>query len=219
MKTMKVFIAMSLLSLLMLSPSISFAQLTGIKYIGGTTPDYTNLENAINALNANGVGTGGVTFLIRDGTYNENDNLIILDVTATESNPVIFQPDADATVEINITITGDNSCGFKIHNSDYITFNGTPYGSYDDSRNMTINGIRNNEDDVFVLWIANGSDNITLENLIINSVSEATDTGWSTPVYCSTYEVPSPLVGMDSFTLSNCEVIGGSTYGVFMDGD
>ncbi|MBC8526716.1 MAG: PKD domain-containing protein, partial [Candidatus Cloacimonetes bacterium] len=85
---------------------------------------------------------------------------------------------------------------------------------------MTINGIRNNEDDVFVFWIANGSDNITLENMIINSVSDPLyDTGWSTPVYCSTYEVPSPLVGLDSFTLSNCEVIGGSTYGVFMDGE
>ncbi|MCK4358562.1 MAG: T9SS type A sorting domain-containing protein [Candidatus Cloacimonetes bacterium] len=218
MQKLKVSIGLTLLCFLMLS-NISFAQLTGIKYIGGTAPDYTNLENAINDLNSQGVGSGGVTFLIRSGTYAETDNLIILDVVTTESNPVVFQPDTDAIVEINITITGDNSCGFKIHNSDYISFNGTPYESIENSRNMTINGIRNNEDDIFVIWIANGSDHITLENLIINSISEATDTGWSTPVYCSTYEVPSPLVGMDSFTLSNCEVIGGSTYGVFMDGD
>ncbi len=203
----------------MLLPSISFAQLTGIKYIGGTSPDYATIESAIYDLNSEGVGEGGVTFLICDGTYTEDDNLIILDVDATETNPVIFQPDVGATVEINITITGDFSCAFKIHNSDYITFNGTAYGSRDDSRDMTINGIRNGSDDVFVFWIANGSDNITLENMIINSISEATDTGWSTPVYCSTYGVPSPVVGMDSFMLSNCEVIGGSTYGVYMDGE
>ncbi len=218
MKRMKVSIILILLCYLMLSNS-SFAQLSGIKYIGGTSPDYETIESAINDLNFQGVGSGGVTFLIRDGTYNENDNLIILDVVASAENPVVFRPDVGATVEINITITGDYSCAFKIHNSDYISFNGTPYGSDDDSRDMTINGIRNNADDVFVFWIANGSDHITLENMIINSVSEATDTGWSTPVYCSTYGVTSPSVGMDSFTLSNCEVIGGSTYGVFMDGE
>ncbi|MEA3474851.1 MAG: T9SS type A sorting domain-containing protein [Candidatus Cloacimonadota bacterium] len=219
MKRKNEFIGLTLLCLLILLPSLSFAQLTGIKYIGGTAPDYTTIESAINDLNFQGVGAGGVTFLIRDGIYNENDNLTILDVVATAENPVVFRPDVGATVEINITITGDFSYAFKIHNSDYITFNGTPYESIENSRNMTINGFRNNEDDVFVLWIANGSDHITLENLIINSISTTTNTGWSTPVYCSTYDVPSPSVGMDSFTLSNCEVIGGSTYGVFMDGE
>ncbi len=219
MKRKKVSVSLILLCLLMLLPAISFAQLSGIKYVGGTSPDYVSIESSVNDLNLQGVGDGGVTFLIRDGIYTENDNLTILDVTATESNPVVFRPDTNATVEINITIIGNYSYGLKIHNSDYITFNGTAYGSENNSRDMTINGIRNNENDVFVLWIANGSDNITLENLIVNSISEATDTGWSTPIYCSTYEVPSPLVGMDSFTLSNCEVIGGSTYGVYLDGD
>jgi len=127
MKRKNEFIAMSLLCLLMLFPSLSFAQLTGIKYIGGTAPDYTNLENAINDLNSQGVGTGGVTFLICDGIYNESDNLIILDVVATAENPVVFRPDVGATVEINITICGDYSSAIKIHNSDYISFNGTPY--------------------------------------------------------------------------------------------
>ncbi len=219
MKRKKEFIGLTLLCLLMLLPSLSHAQLTGIKYIGGTSPDYATIESAINDLNSQGVGTGGVTFLIRNGIYPENDNLTILDVAATESNPVIFQPDVGATVEINITITGDYSCGLKIHNSDYITFNGTAYNSEDGSRDMTINGYRNNDEDMFVFWLANGSDNITLENLIVNSISVATNTGWSTPVYCSTYGVTSPLVGIDSFTLSNCEVVGGSTYGVYMDGD
>ena len=47
---------------LMLLPSLSHAQLTGIKYIGGTSPDYTTIESAINDLNSQGVGTGGVNF-------------------------------------------------------------------------------------------------------------------------------------------------------------
>lgn len=208
-----------LLCLLMLLPSVLFGQLTGIKYIGGTAPDYTTIESAIDDLNSNGVGLGGVTFLIRDGTYTENDNLTILDVSASEFSPVIFQPDVGATVIINIDIVGDYSTGLRIHNSDHITINGSAYGSEDESRDMTINGYRNVTDDMFVFWLSNGSDNVTIKNLVINSISTAANTGWSTPVYCSTYGVTSPLVGMDSFTLSNCEVVGGSTYGVFMDGD
>ncbi|MCK4654841.1 MAG: hypothetical protein KAU01_10395, partial [Candidatus Cloacimonetes bacterium] len=83
MKTKRIFIVLSLLCFLMLLPSLSHAQLTGIKYIGGTSPDYVNLENAINDLNSQGVGADGVTFLIRDGIYTENENLMICDVAGT----------------------------------------------------------------------------------------------------------------------------------------
>jgi hypothetical protein len=112
----------------MLLPSLSFAQLTGIKYIGGTTPDYTTIESAINDLNSQGVGTGGVTFLIRNGIYTENENLMIYDIAGTNDNPIIFQPDVEANVEINITLTQTFNYGLRIHNSDYISFNGSPYG-------------------------------------------------------------------------------------------
>ena len=193
--------------------------LMGIKTIGGTSPDYPSIEEAINDLNAKGVGTGGVTFLIRDGIYNENDNLFILDVVGTLDNPVIFQPDTDADVTINIDMVDSFSTAFGIHNSDYITFSGIPYGATDNTlKNITINGTRNNDDDVFVFWLAKGSDNCTLTNLNINSISPASDTGWSTPVYVSNYGLSS-TVGIDAFTLSNCVITGGSTYGIFFDGE
>ncbi|OYD15407.1 hypothetical protein CH333_05785 [candidate division WOR-3 bacterium JGI_Cruoil_03_44_89] len=204
----------------MLLSSISFAQLTGIKYIGGTSPDYTTLEAAINDLNSQGVGEGGVTFLIRDGTYTENYNLIISGVTGTAENTVVFQPDVGATVEINITITANGNAGIRIHNSDYISFNGTPYGSDNEIRNMRINGWRvNDEDDIFTIWTSNGSDYCSLKNLIIFNEDNTDRTGYSMPVYFSTYGAGEPLVGMESDTLYNCELIGGSTFGVFMDGE
>jgi hypothetical protein len=197
----------------------AFPQLSGIKTIGGSSADYTSVEEAILDLNAQGVGTGGVTFLIRDGIYNENDNLDIVDVNSSVDNPVLFRPDTSAEVEINITISGNFSSAFRIHNSDFISFNGTALGGEDGERNMVVNGYRNENDDIFVFWLSNGSDHCTLENMTISSISSPEyNTGWSTPIYCSTYEVTAPEIGMDSFTLHNCEVIGASTWSVFMDG-
>ncbi len=208
------------LALAMLAPWPADAQLTGLKYIGGVSPDYATLEEAIADLNAQGVGSGGVTFLIRDGVYDENDNLVISDVAALPESPIVFRPDVDAVVEINVPITGDFSSAFRIHNSDHITFNGTPHEANEESRNMTVNGYRNADDDVFVFWLSNGSDHCSLENMIIRSISQPPyDSGWSTPVYCSTYQVTQPPVGMDSFGLANCEVVGGSSFGVFLDCD
>ena len=220
MKTMKIFVLLSLLCFLMLLPSVSFAQLTGIKYIGGTAPDYTTIESAINDLNSQGVGTGGVIFLIRDGIYTENENLMICDVTGTNDDPVIFRPDVDANVEINITLTQTFNYGFRIHNSDYISFNGTPYGNSDESRNMRINGWRSSDDiEVQTFWISNGSDHCSLKNMIIFNEDNTERTGWSMPVYFSTYNAGVPLIGMEADTLYNCEVIGGSTFGILIDGD
>ena len=199
--------------------SLVYAQLTGIKYIGGTDPDFQTLESAVDSLSDVGVGAGGVTFLIRDGVYEENDNLTILNVAASEENPVVFRPDEGASVEIDVDIVGDYSAAVMIHNSDYITFDGSAYNSAGTSRDMVINGYRNESDDVFVIWLANGSDHCQIKNMEINSIHPSVNTGWSTPIYCSTYGVAEPEVGMDNFTLKNCLVTGGSTYGVFMDGD
>ncbi len=220
MKTMRIFIVLSLLCFLILLPSLSHAQLTGIKYIGGTSPDYETIESAINDLNSQGVGAGGVTFLIRDGIYTQNENLMIYDVAGTNDNPVIFQPDIDANVEINITLTQTFNYGFRIHNSDYISFNGTPYGSSDESRNMRINGWRSSDDiEVQTIWISNGSDHCSIKNMIIFNEDNTDRTGWSMSVYFSTYNAGAPLIGMEAITLYNCEVIGGSTFGILMDGD
>lgn len=220
MKTKGKILALILLSITILFPVLIKAQLSGIYTIGGENTNYTTIEEAINDLTAQGVGDGGVNFLIRDGVYNENDHLTILDVAATESNPVVFQPDVDAEVEINIFLEGDFSYAFKIHNSDYITFSGIPYGSSSTTiQNITVNGTRNDDDDVFVFWYANGSDNCTLKNVNINSISPLVAIGWSTPVYCSTYEVPLPNAGIDAFTLTDCNLRGGSTFGLFMDGE
>ncbi|MEM6456037.1 MAG: hypothetical protein AAF772_13160 [Acidobacteriota bacterium] len=212
-------LAVTAFCLVLLAASGASAQLVGTRTIGGSTPDYATIEAAIDDLALQGVGAGGVTFLIRDGVYDENANLFITDLNSSASAPVVFRPDVDATVVINVDLVGDFSWGLRVHNSDHVTFSGLRPG---ETRgiHMTINGFRNADDDVFVIWISNGSDHVTLENLRVESFADpGQDTGFSTPVYLSTFSVPTPPIGMDDFTLRNAEIVGGSTFGVYLDSE
>ncbi len=99
--------------------------LTGIKTIDPVTGDYTTFAAAIAALNDAGVGSGGVTFNVTDGTtYTETP--LAINVTGTSSDPITFQQSGSGTKPI-INFTGSSSTsdyGFRLNGSDYITFNG-----------------------------------------------------------------------------------------------
>ena len=82
----------SLVLLLIMMYGSANAQLTGTKTIPGT---YASIKLAIDDLNTNGVGTGGVTFDIAPG-YTETIPMggLIIDITTnqpTSGNPVVFQ--------------------------------------------------------------------------------------------------------------------------------
>jgi hypothetical protein len=98
----------------------SKAQLTGVKTIPG---DYASITAAVTALNAGGVGAGGVTFNIAAG-YTETGNNTIT-ATGTAANPIIFQKSGAG---VNPTITAGVGAGWdaiiKLVGSDYITFDG-----------------------------------------------------------------------------------------------
>lgn len=75
-------------ALVLMSVCCTFAQLSGTKTIGGTSPDYSP----------------GATFTIRGGTYNE-DSLAMRTATAKASAPIVVKPATGATVTINVTPT------------------------------------------------------------------------------------------------------------------
>ncbi|MFW5706346.1 MAG: T9SS type A sorting domain-containing protein [Bacteroidota bacterium] len=195
-------------------------QLAGIKTIGGDDPDYATFESAISALNAQGVASDGVRFLVRSGVYNENPNLSITNVNTDGTGFVIFQPDEGAEVEVNFEIP-DFSWGFRIENSKNITFTGTPFNSTDhDLKAMTVNGNRINEDDqFFTVYISNGSESSGFSSMVITHEDNQDRIGFSLPVYISTYQVTTPPVGMRNLFVRDCLIVGGNTYGVFLDGD
>lgn len=95
------------------------APLTGTKTIGATGADYATFTAAINALNGAGVGTGGVTFNVADGTYNESPPAIT--VSGTAANQIKFQAVAGANPVVT-PAGGTGTFGFKLTAADYVTF-------------------------------------------------------------------------------------------------
>lgn len=102
----------------------SFAQLTGTKAIPG---DYATIKEAIDTLNAQGVGSGGVIFNVAAGHTETASNIVISIPTnpPTASNPVVFQK-SGAGVNPLITAAPGISPSFdgiiKFSGADYITF-------------------------------------------------------------------------------------------------
>ncbi|MCB0724344.1 MAG: T9SS type A sorting domain-containing protein [Ignavibacteriae bacterium] len=126
----------SLVLLLIMMYGNASAQLTGTKTIPGT---YASIKLAVDDLNANGVGTGGVTFNITPG-YTETIPMggLIIDIAAnlpTSGNPVVFQRNGAGTNPVIQTDTNGSgvlsSSGadwngdaiLKLVGTDYITIN------------------------------------------------------------------------------------------------
>ena len=130
MKTTKTVLALTLFLLMMVCNAN--AQLTGTKTIPGT---YASIKLAIDDLNANGVGTGGVTFDIAPG-YTETIPMggLIIDIAAnqpTSGNPVVFQRSGAGTnplIQTDINGSGVLSgIGFGLRNDAILLLVGTDY--------------------------------------------------------------------------------------------
>lgn len=101
---------------ILLSSFASAQELTGIKYIGGSSADYPGLVEAIQDLNANGVGTGGVTFIIAEGNYEGSAEIKSV---GSVNAPVIFES-ANANYE-SVRITSATAAPIKLNKASYIT--------------------------------------------------------------------------------------------------
>ncbi|MDK9698618.1 MAG: T9SS type A sorting domain-containing protein [bacterium] len=105
---------------------LAFGQLTGAKTINFAAPtagnNYQTFAAAITALNASGVGAGGVTFTVASGTYAEAA-LIITTQTGTAANPIKFVK-GSGTVTINSSASGVGSAAVRLFGARYVEFDG-----------------------------------------------------------------------------------------------
>jgi hypothetical protein len=124
----------------------AFAQMTGTKTIDNTLPtggnNYQSFTAAINDLNTQGVGAGGVIFNVIAGqVFTELPPTI--NATGTSANQIIFQKSgagADPVISgINGNIAGvyglNGDAVIRINGGDYLTFNGIDVR--DDPSNVT----------------------------------------------------------------------------------
>ena len=125
--------------------------LTGTKTIGGGG-DFATFTAAINALSINGVGAGGVTFNVAEGTYAENPPALTM--SGTEDDPIIFQAASGTRTNPVLTPTGGTGTyGFQLDGADWITFDGI-----DVDAPATV---------IYGYWLVNGAENNTIKNCTI----------------------------------------------------
>ncbi|HNY01363.1 MAG TPA: BNR-repeat neuraminidase N-terminal domain-containing protein, partial [Bacteroidales bacterium] len=108
--------------------TLPIVPMTGNWYIdpaGSGPTNFTSFTNAINYLNINGVGAGGVNFLVvANGTFIENCPTIT--ATGTSSNPITFVRNGTGANPVIVSGIGTGSADaiVTIKGGDYITFDG-----------------------------------------------------------------------------------------------
>jgi len=148
------------------------AQMTGAFTIGNIFQDYQSFTAALNDLNTYGVGAGGVTFYVRNGTYNEN---VVVNAipNASASNPVTFQK-LTGTVTISPPVTSGFDAGVKLNGCQYVTFDGINVTDNSNGTNYLEAGY----------WVTNasgsqGAQNNTIKNSTIRMrVSASSDANY-----------------------------------------
>lgn len=152
------------------------AQLTGTKNVPG---DYATVAAAVTDLNTQGVGAGGVTFIVADG-YTETapaGGFTITNPTGNGAgNPIVFRRATSVGTRPAFTANGTLVAGtltdaiFKIVGTDNLTIDG--FSLLENAANTTTTAASNNmtEFGVALLYATttNGSQNVTIQNCIID---------------------------------------------------
>ncbi|GAA3933945.1 hypothetical protein GCM10022406_18140 [Hymenobacter algoricola] len=146
-----------------LSPA-AHAQLAGPKTIdpSGTGPNnYATFSAAVAALNAGGVGAGGVTFRVKSGTvFAELPPAIT--ASGTAANPIIFRKDGPAAnPRLEGAGTGATDAGLTLDGADYVTLDGIDIN--DAAANTTAA-----QQLEYGLWLKGGATNNLVQNCTVD---------------------------------------------------
>jgi len=132
----------------------------GTYTIGGNNAHFSNINDATSYLSAGGVlGTGTLIFNINPGTYNEQ--VVIND--CSHQNNFVFQSSTGKASDVVIDATTNSSnWAIGINQLDNVAI-----------KNLTINVRKGTAAGANAIW-ANGSENLSLENLVINGETNPT---------------------------------------------
>ena len=155
--------------------------LTGIKTIKSSGGDYSSFASAIDDLNSNGVGTGGVTFNVDAGFTEIISSALSITATGTSANPIVFQKSGiGANPLITAYTTGTGTPGTAVQDgiwnlvgSDYITIDGIDLT--DNPANTTNPSTMEYGFGFFKASVTNGCQYNTIKNCVVtlNRVNNA----------------------------------------------
>ncbi len=159
----------------------------------GSAGNFPTFTAAINHLNINGVGTGGVNFHVAAETFAENPPPIT--ITGTAANPIVFQRAPGSPTNPLVTPTGGTGTfGFKLEGVSYVTF---------DRINVSASNL------IYGYWLTAGSTNNTIMNCAI------------TPTYVATtnygiYSLGAAGLPNSNNTFQGNIISGNPSYGIFV---
>lgn len=160
--------------------STAYSQLTGTINIPG---DYATITEAVDAINASGVGTGGVIFNVAANYKETITQTISLTATGTATNPIVFQKKPVTTGTNPLIMAYANGTGtpatavqdgiWRLVGSDYVTIDGIDVS---DSANTTNPATMEYGYGLYKASSSNGCQNVTIRNCIItlNNINNAT---------------------------------------------
>ncbi|MCB0481921.1 MAG: right-handed parallel beta-helix repeat-containing protein [Flavobacteriales bacterium] len=174
----------------------SFGGVSGVLTVGGTSPDFTTLKQALDTLKAKGI-CGSTELRVRQGTYTEQ---IVLDggisgVGAGSWLRIVADPANTAPVNYQ-------------YNGDALAISGG--AQYVELVGLNIKTLGTSYSAVYIYG---NNDHITIDSCKLEgSVSTSTSNAYST-----IYESSGSTNKSEYFTISNCEILNGS-YGMYLYG-
>ena len=198
-----------ILPLLLFCGRVSHGQaLSGIYTIGGVTPDYVTVGDAVTDLNTNGVN-GPVRFEIRTGSYDEQ--VTINQFTGSSSiNTVVFTSETGDRNDVIVHHGNTNSAVafiIKIDGADHLTF-----------EHLTLEADRScncPNDQPRVLYVDGDSDSLLFQNIHFKSWTSGSFFNYTDCISIGV-DNASGIVN-DYFTFKNNLVEGGAT-GIELEG-
>jgi hypothetical protein len=168
----------SLLSMLMVAITglTAYGQLNGTYTVYGTSPNYANLQAAVNALSA-GV-SGPVTFKIRPGNWSSSTTSIAnlgAVAGASATNTITFEAENGSAATTTITNTSTSSSTTANH---IFYFNGSKYIRV---RNLTLNKTHSTYGTT--VRFAGDADNNIVENCVLTGNTGSTTSTLKSRVY------------------------------------
>ena len=156
-------------------PSFVFAQLSGTKTIGGTSPDYATFSLAAAALNSAGIN-GAVTFNVAPGTYTEQFTLN--NITGSSSaNTITFQSSTGDSTDVVLKYASSASST----NNYVVELDGTDYTIF---KHMTIERTGSSAYAI-VVYIKGISNYLTFKNNIIKNGALNNTSNFTSLIYAT----------------------------------
>ena len=164
--------------------------------IGGASPDYLTITDAVNALTSSGV-CGDVTFDIRSGTYSEQ--VLIPEIAGADSlRQITFRSATGDSTDVNLTYSSvdfNNIHTLKLDGADWINFEA-----------MTISAT--NTSYCRVVEIRNGANHNRFSNCVVQGPFNTN--GYA--CFRSYNDARNEFL-----TIRNCEILGNG-YGIYLNG-